>query len=63
MFGVYELLLTTALMLFAVQSDAATVSTDASMIANGWYAERHAVEFPVKDINWDYYTQITYVWA
>lgn len=62
MFGVYRALLATVLAFLALRSDAATVLKDAAMIANGWYSERHAAEFPISNINWDY-TQMTYIWA
>lgn len=61
--GVYQALLATALALLVLQGDAATVSIEAAMIANGWFAERHASFFPVANIDWDYYTYMTYVWA
>lgn len=60
--GVYQVLLGTALALLALRSDAATTK-HAAMIANGWYAESHAADFAVADIDWGYYTQMTYVWA
>lgn len=60
--SMYQALLVTVLALLAIRSNADAMK-DASMIANGWYAERHAEEFPVTSIDWDYYTQLTYVWA
>ena len=37
--------------------------TEVEMVAAAWYAGYHASDFPVSNISWDKYTQVTYAFA
>lgn len=44
-------------------NDNATNTTEVEMVASAWYTGWHATDFPLSNVSWDKYTQLTYAFG
>lgn len=46
-----------------INADSTTNTTEVEMVASAWYTGWHAADFPLANVSWDKYTQMTYAFG
>ena len=44
-------------------SSSGSNTTEVEMVASAWYTGWHATDFPLSNVSWDKYTQLTYAFG